>query len=259
MEGQGMKNILIVGDSHTGALERGRAHLAETGALPEGVAFSIVPLGTGARMNRDFWQPEGAQARIIDPAYSAKMPLVPPEGATYDAIGLSMPMWSGRILRGLLTDGQAPLDAGGQGTPGQRPLSAAAFRRIVRADMGAIMGFARFLRAQGHAVFAIEPPRMFRHYRLLNTVSPGHALALQGAIRAQCRADVCDAGLALVDLPDWALDEAGFMRGAYANEDPTDRNHANAAFGARLLHDIAAALPAILTQQAAAPNQEARA
>ncbi|GAB4266201.1 MAG: hypothetical protein Kow0013_15110 [Pararhodobacter sp.] len=249
-----MTKLLIVGDSHTGALERGRARLAEAGALPAGIDWIVVPLGTGAGMNQPFWTPHRGRARLTQRGYRQRMPLIPPEDEVVDAIGLSMPLWYGRVLRGLIRSGVAPVGSGVAG----RPLSRALFAHVVRSDMAFILDLVAFLRDGGLPVFAIEPPGIFRDNRFLLSHGAGDLLALQSAIQAVQRKALAELGVPCVDLPPEATDETGLMRSAFRHEDPTDRHHANAAFGALMIRRIADHLPALLAAQAPPSREAAR-
>ncbi len=241
--------VLIVGDSHTGALERGRALLEQQDALPRGVTFRIVPLGTGARMDRPFWQDRGDHAVVVDKHYRQRLARIPPDDPRPDAIGLSMPLWPGRVMRSLLTEGTLPYGIAAQG----RVISRALLRRIVEADMVHTMGLARFLQGQGLPVFVVEPPGVFRDYRFA-APGLGPVVALQTAVHAIQRAEVAAAGLPVVAVPADAFDGDGVMRESHRHEDPTDLSHANAAFGAMML---LAALP--ILHEIAAPGRHAAA
>ena len=95
------------------------------------------------------------------------------------------------------------------------------------------------LQARGLPVFAFEPPRIFRDYRLLVHMPGGEALALQRHIRALQAAELAAIGVPVVPLPPDATDAEGFMRAALRSEDPTDSSHASGAFGAARLQQIA--------------------
>lgn len=230
--------VLIIGDSHTGALERGRALLAARGALPEGFDWRIEPLGTGARLNTEFWYRDGDTAVIADPQYRKRLPVLPPDDPRPAAIGLSMPLWPGRVMRDLIVPGLLPWDLG---APGRR-LSSALLRRLVAADLRHILALAECLRGLGLTVFAVEAPGIFRDYRLLLHIAPAQAIALQAQVRALQAAALAAAGVEVVPLPPGSLDDEGFMRSAWRHEDPSDSHHANAEFGAARLLQIAAFL-----------------
>ena len=226
---------LIVGDSHTGPLARGHALLVEEGRLPPGIDWRFRALGSGRRMNAAFWKPRGAHAVMTDATYRQRVGKLPPDNPRPDVIGLSMPLWSGRVLRSLLEARMAPWDVDTGPTFAARRISHALFHRLIDADMEYTLGLALFLRGTGVPVFIVEPPRAFRAYRLVAEVGATPVLALQQAIRTYQARVIATAGLPVVWMPGDALDEAGFMRTEHAHEDPTDSHHINAAFGARQL------------------------
>jgi len=228
-------HVLIAGDSHTGALERGRAVLDAQGALPPGIDWRIVPLGTGGRMNQPFWVrrqgPAGDHAEILDETYRTHLAKLPPDDPVPDVIGLSMPLWTGRVIRGLIRSEVLPYGIDGPG----RPISRALLRKLVHDDQQHILSLARFLREQGLPVFAIEPPGIFHDNRFLLQAGAQTILALWRETRALMQAAVTEIGLEVLDLPASMFDDDGFMRSTYRHEDPSDRHHANAAFGAEMI------------------------
>ncbi len=219
--------VLIIGDSHTGALKRGLA----LGPWPEGIAIEVAPLGLGAQMNQPFWEDRGDHAVLLDPQYAALVPRLPPVDPRPDAIGLSLPLWSGRLIRVLVESWLVPYGAEG---PGRR-LSGALLRRLVQQDMAQIMALTRFLQGQGLPLFVIEAPRAFRVHRSVVLRGADFVLTMQRQIRAIQAAEIAALGLPIVYLPDSALDPDGFMSDRYAHEDPADTHHANAAFGALMI------------------------
>ncbi|MFN4098925.1 MAG: hypothetical protein ACK4GT_04035 [Pararhodobacter sp.] len=237
-------HVLIVGDSHTGALERGRALLEEQGDLPPGIEWCILPLGTGARANTAFWTLHEDHAVLVDKHYARRLSRLPPQDPRPDVIGLSMPLWSGRVVRGLLERGFVP-----HGLPGGgRVISRALLRRIVRADMRYTLELALFLRESGIPLLVIEPPRAFHALRFVRQNGAEAVLALQEAVRALQRAEVERAGLPVVWMPDDALGADGFMRPEHAHEDPSDTHHTNAAFGAMMLRRVVPVAQALALQ-----------
>lgn len=241
--------VLIVGDSHTGALERGRKQAAMAGLLPEDVHWRIRPLGSGRRMSARFWREEGGKAVLTDPEYARHMPVLPPDDPRPDVIGLSMPLWSGRVLRGLLEGGHRLVDTDGPG----RLISRALFTRLVREDAAPAMDLARFLQGQGLPVFVIEPPRVFASHVHLTRYPAARVLGLQTAIRTLQRADIVAAGMEIVSVPAECLDDQGFMRAEHSSEDPLDNAHANAAFGLRMLHESLPLIRRLAEERASAP------
>lgn len=223
--------VLIVGDSHTGALKRGHDLMVQDGTAPDGITWRIQPLGPGKRMNTPFWKKAGDHAVITDLQYGKMMPKLPPDDPRPDAIGLSMPMWNGRIMRMILQSGYVV-----HGLPGQgHVMSRALLRHMVLSDMKYIMALGAYLGELGYAVFAIEPPTLFRHWSYVRPFGAETCLALQGEVRAIQRACVDEAGMPVIELPEGCILEDGFMDPQHRSEDPTDTHHVNAEFGALML------------------------
>lgn len=238
-------HVLIVGDSHTGPLERGRLLLQARGEAPADIDWRIVALGSGARMNRAFWRARGDHAELTDARYRQRLARIPGDGPRPDVIGLSMPLWSGRVMRAMLSDAVLPFDLVEPGAAPGRLISGALFRRIVMDDMAPSLRLATFLRAAGMAVVVIEPPGIFRDYRYLIKAPARVVLALQARVRAIQHEGLAAAGLPVVALPKEARDGDGFMRRCWRHEDPTDSHHANAAFGAVMLTRVGEAARAL--------------
>ena len=242
-------NILIIGDSHTGALERGRAQLEAEGALPEGVSWRIAPLGMGAAMNKPFWEITGDRAQVIDPKFRQRLVKIPPLMGQTDVVGLQMPLWWGRLVRGLLENDMLPYGYDG---PGRR-ISTALWHHMIRADTRYTVGLGLFLKERGLPVFAVEPPTLRRAYRMARLLGTATAMALLAEIRKIQLEVLTDAGIPVVALPADAIDDEGFFSDAYGHEDPTDTHHANAAFGIRMLHQMIPLAQSLVAQDAQTP------
>ena len=186
-------------------------------------------------MNQPFWTrrqgPAGAYAEILDETYRAHLARLPPDDPAPDVVGLSMPLWTGRVIRGLVRSEMLPYGVDGPG----RPISRALLRKLVHDDQRYILELAALLHDQGLPVFAIEPPGIFHDNRFLLQIGAGTVLALWRDIRALMLEAVTGIGLEVLELPASMVDEDGFMRSTYRHEDPSDRHHANAAFGAEMI------------------------
>ncbi|WP_127107611.1 hypothetical protein [Pararhodobacter zhoushanensis] len=242
-------NILIIGDSHTGALERGRVQLKRDGGLPKGVSWRIAPLGMGAAMNAPFWDIVDGRARVLDPRFRQRLARIPPVVGQTDVVGLQMPLWWGRLIRGLLEHDVLPYGYDG---PGRR-LSPKLWRHMIRADMRYTLGLGTFLKERGLPVFAIEPPTLRRSYRMAALLGAPTTLALLAEIREVQLEALTEAGIPVVWMPKDATDDAGYLIDAYGHEDPADTHHANAAFGIRMLHQCVPMAQSLMGQGAKTP------
>ncbi|MCL4676937.1 MAG: hypothetical protein KJZ59_13240, partial [Pararhodobacter sp.] len=170
--------------------------------------------------------------------YRKRVPRLPPAGAAFDAIGLCMPMWFGRVLRDFVEDDLTLASIG----EGGRLISAALFRHMVLRDQQPALDLTVFLRDLGTPVFVVDPPTVFRENRYLNRVSVARLLGFVAAHRAVMKDELARLGIPLVERPADSTRD-GFMRQQFRRKDPTDRHHANAAFGELMLDQIAARAP----------------
>lgn len=226
--------ILVVGDSHAGPLKRGWERLRAQGGLQAGVSITVQPVGAAHKLVLPFWQPAGDHARITNPRFRRRLSRIPPPGPRPDAIGLSMPFWSGRVVRQM---GRQDLSLHGVGGPG-RLVSNAVFRQMVLADQKEIMALADYLLSLDLRLFVVAPPGYFRDFSDLPRLGPLRLLGLNAAYRAVMRAELAQRAVPVVDVPEACFDRQGFMLSAFRNEDPADTHHGNADFGALMIGQI---------------------
>ena len=93
--------VIITGDSHTGALEKGRQLLADRGDWPELVDMTIKPLGGGHIFPTPFFIDRGDHAEISDLQFRKRFKRLPLSGsANSDVIyGLAGPLHTARLRR----------------------------------------------------------------------------------------------------------------------------------------------------------------
>jgi len=230
--------VLIIGDSHTGALKRGLDKLTESADPSVGPSvghdYLIRPLGPGANMAFPFWRADADSIEITNEDYHRQMPCVPPPRMRQpDAIGLCMPMWWGRSVSNM---GKARVALAG--LPSGRAISYAVFRQMVLADMAHVLGLAETLQARGFETFAVEPPSAFRDNRLAPWFGMDWLLGHIKAHRAIMTEAMAERGIPIIRRPDHVSDDEGFTLQQYRHPDPQDAHHANADFGIVMLHQI---------------------
>ena len=237
----GMK-LLIVGDSHTGALEMGRAKREKAGEMPADVDLTVRPIGLGATLNTQFWAARDDHAEITDEECRKRMLRLPEDGEQFDAIGFSMQLWFGRALRGFVDSDLtfAELNDGGQ------VVSDALFQRLVLADQRPALDLAVFIRSLGTPVFVVDPPTVFSENRYLNRISSQRLLAFVARHRAVMLAELARLDIPVVERPPKATDDAGFMRPEFARNDPSDRHHGNQRFGVMMIRRILEQAPMLV-------------
>ncbi|WP_323036653.1 hypothetical protein [Pararhodobacter sp.] len=238
--------LLLIGDSHIGALKRGHDHLVAQNETDPAVSLTILPLANGANLSQPFWEPAEGYARIIDEEVRDRMDRVPPEGLSFDAIGFSMALWHGRVMRRMV--------GGNHCLPGMRsgrPISRAVFRKMVEADHAHILGLLDHFHAQGQPVFSIAPPAVFRDSQAIGRIGAERVLGIFQAFQEIMRAELAKRVAPVIDFPPECLDDEGYMRALYKHPDPMDPHHANEAFGVLMIRRIEAWARAFADEQAA--------
>jgi len=226
--------LLIIGDSHAGPLKRGWERLQAEGALQDGVSITVHPVAPAHLLVEPFWTPAGDHAVVTHPHFRRRLPRIPPHGPRPDAIGLSMPFWSGRLVRKM---GQQDLTLQTVGGPG-RLVSDAVFRQMVLEDQREILGLTDFLLALGLRLFVVSPPGYFRDFSDLRRLGARRLLGLDAAYRTVMRAELTARAIPVVAVPGGCFDQTGFMCPDYRSEDPADTHHGNAEFGALMIREI---------------------
>ena len=226
--------ILITGDSHTGPLNRGLNALRRDKALDPQIALRVKPLGGGHLINTPFWEARGDHIRIVDEEYRQNFKRLPPWQSDFDAIGLSLPYWPVRLVYRMNVARLslvAPI-------AGYQPISRATFRQILRRDQAQVLGFAEALSQCGVRVFAVAGPRLFRDNKVLGALPPDQAQAICAEYFGFMAQELADRGIDIVDVPPETLDQDGFTRPEFRNDNPDDNHHANPAFGALMIRRI---------------------
>lgn len=227
-------NILIIGESHTAALRRGQLALEGRGELPTEETVVIRQIGGGHLLVEPFWKDAENAIEIVHPLMQKHMPQVPPAGQNFDVIGLSMPLWPGRVFhRMVASEVKLPGSSGAL-----RTISFSVFREIVLDDLRFILSFGEALGRLGFKVCAISPPTLFRDFPGLQRVSHDYAVAVFDTYRSIASAELAKRKIAVVNFPVSCLDAEGFMLPKYRHPDPTDSHHANEEFGILMLRQI---------------------
>ncbi|KAA8610340.1 hypothetical protein AL036_00185 [Salipiger aestuarii] len=234
--------ILITGDSHTGALSQGLAQVRD--GLPGGIDIVVKPLGGGHILPTPFFRDAGTYAQIVDPDYRRNFHRLPPHAINADMIALSAPLWPMRVMHQMVWPRHS-IDAA---IPGGQPISRAVFRRLVMEDQGQVLALCALLQRVGMPVLAVSPPVMFRDHATLRQMAPEHVRAMFDGYRAIMLEELAARHIPVLDVPPDCVDADGFMRPEYRHENPEDEHHANAAFGALMIRQLAALAPSLLAR-----------
>lgn len=226
--------ILVTGDSHVGALNRGLMQLSVAGKTDRSVEISILPLGGGHLLPTPFFRDAGDHAEIVEPEYRRNMPRLPPVSPQYDAIVLSMPLWPMR-LQHVITWQKFAL---AEHLKGRKTISHLAFKTLVLQDQKYVLELIDLLNRSGVLVAAIAPPRLFRDHSTLKHLPATQALTCFDTYLQIMRAELEARSVSVIDLPSKCCDAEGFMLQKFRHEDPEDGHHANADFGALMVSGI---------------------
>lgn len=234
-----MMKILITGDSHTAALQRGLKALRAQGALREGVEVSVKPLGGGHVLPTPFWRDAGDHAEIIAPGYRAQFTRLPPQQPAIDVLApdvlaLCMPLWPMRILHRMAGEKLALADR----VADHATVSKAVFRQLVLADQQHVLGLIDLFNRIRMPCVALSPPVLFADHKVLARYPAAQALRVFDTYRAIMLAELAARDVPVIDLPPETRQADGFMRPDFRHDDPEDAHHANAAFGALMIRRL---------------------
>ena len=233
--------ILIVGDSHVGGLRGGYKQVKTK--IP--VDFDLRLLGNSKVLAGPFYEARGDHVAVTDPHYLERhqrapdqtLSRIPPEDISFDAIGLSMPLYPLRLMQRLLLEGWRF----GPVIPGQKRMSDSLLRQLVLADLRYISDLITFLRRAEHRVFAISAPGVFSHNVLIQrgNVTAAELVDAFGAYNHHALAELERLGCDAILPPPSVFGEDGVMLDKYKHPDREDFHHANEAFGEKMLWQIA--------------------
>lgn len=239
--------ILIIGDSHTGALNGGLRHLTRDEKLPPDVSFHIQGLGWSVVLQTPFFNDAGDHVELVNEGYRSRMPVVPPPEEHYDMIGLSMPLFPLRLLRDLLPKGWGLAEWGGD----WKPMSRAVFRELVLKDLHYILRFLETLQRHGHKVFAVAGPGLFKSHLILQYVSDEQGVQAFNLYKEIALEELSRRNCPVVLPPASSYDSEGFMKQGFRHPDPKDPHHAGSKFGIVMLEAILERANEILAEKAA--------
>ena len=225
-------SCLLVGDSHLGSL---RQALNATRHSPEDARYAgiaVRAMGRGYLMRSAFFADRGDHAEILDAELRTRVERVPPLDAAYDWIGISGPLNTGRLWRdpAFATFKPFPLHGG-------TPISVATLRAAVEADVRRSIEFAEVV-ARSARVFVIESPWPFRANRAVHANGAATVQFVHRWYRDHVLRELERLGIATLEIDPECVDGDGFMKESYHHEKPTDRYHANTAFGRTMLDRV---------------------
>ena len=227
-------SVLIIGDSHAGALQRGKELMEAEGRWPTHMNITIRPLGTGSRLRNPFFVDRGDHAEIVNPYYRKlfkRLPVVEETGTSI-VYGICAPLHSGRVIRQPDWSRFAPTAVADR----EAPVSTAMVRRVVLDDQKYVMGLLDILLRAGKKVFVIESPSLFRHHPVLKKTRPEVVMRVDREYRAIIRQELAKRSIPEVSVPSKCFDANGFMLDSFRRE--KDPHHGNIQFGELMIGEI---------------------
>lgn len=227
--GLSQKQIIIVGDSHLGAIKRGFDDAPES--IQRRITF--VPLGPGTIVREDFFKTEGKHV-VVETKRHARLPL---PDATPDAVyAVSLPLNTSRILRAFEWDKFVPWYMVQNAS--EMPLSQEALLRLIRSDVDKAIEFVAALSGLGLDVAVVEAPMFFDDANYLATFRFDVCKEVAALYRNYVLGRLVELKVGAVLQPQSTLTSRGTTELAYNHEDPEDVHHGNARFGRVMLDEL---------------------
>ena len=232
--------VFVIGDSHTGALQRGLDLLVQR--RPEDArlaALRVKPFGPAHLMCEPFFERAGSSLAMLPPAFRQRVPRIPtPDVApgTRPLHALCAPLHTARVFRSLDWQRFDPpgVDAGGA------PVSAAMMARLVDDDQRHVKDFVEALQAIELPLVVMEPPRPFAHHPTVQAVGAAKVVAIDAFYRGRMRAWLAGRGIGVVDIPPESVAPDGLMHAEYRNPSDEDQHHGSPQFGAIMIDRLLA-------------------
>jgi hypothetical protein len=224
--------ILITGDSHTGALNRGWNKINgpdEKGSLD----IKIQPLGTGAHLNTKFFEEKNGAAIITNEAYKKNFVEFPLRRGEY-IYGFSAPFHTIRVLRDIDWISNAPVHV----VQNEAPITSSLLKQIFYNDQKYLLSFFDLLLKKQERLFVIEAPLLFRHNPIFRKGREDVLLYIDREYRSYIRTELENRNIHVIRVPDLCFDAQGYMRERYRHPSAQDPHHGNAEFGEIMMKEV---------------------
>lgn len=226
--------ILITGGSHVVALNQGFKQLTRSGEIPEALDIDIRPLGGGLSVSRKFFCARADHVEITNPKFRTKFQQIPPRGANYDAIVLGTALYSRPVWN--------KSDWSIYGISGYSKdrivISDSMLNRTIHDDNKYIIEFLSQLRDLGIQVCVVEGPRPFRHNIEVKRTGIDLVERIDARYRSLTLETLSREAIPVIEVPDSAIDDRGFMLEKFRHKNPRDKTHGNEDFGVVMMRQI---------------------
>jgi len=232
--------VIVLGDSHTGALQRGLdLRLRERPDDARLASLQVRPFGPAHLMCTPFFEREGDHLALRPPEFRRRVPRVPFAHLRREAMplhALCAPLHAARVYRSLEWQRLDPpgIDEGGLA------VSASMLARVVDDDQRHVMAFVEALLALQLPLVVMEPPRPYAHHPSVIGAGAARIVAVDAFYRARMRGWLASRSVPVIDVPADCVGPDGLMDPAYRNPSDEDQHHGSPAFGARMIDALLA-------------------
>ena len=227
-----MTKILLVGDSHLGAVKR--AHDANPERYP---SFSFAYLGKGGLAKTRFFDVDEAKGsvRIISQGWR-KLDFCRSDQDLPNLVVLSLPVNTSRILREMSWRTHVPWRL--RQHDNEVALSDGFVDRLIDTDSGYAVEYAAALTEIGLSIAALEAPRFFEDAPYLKRCRLDVIRYIDTLYRQRVVDRLSDLGIGVITQAPQTISEIGSTKMEFDNERPGDVHHANLNYGQIALQQI---------------------
>lgn len=239
-----MTNILLIGDSHLGAVKRG--HEADPGRYPW---LSFANLGKGQVAKTRFFEVDEAACCVRITAKEWNR--LEFSGAAHgdqpapDLLVVSLPINTSRILREFSWETHVPWHL--KRKDHEVALSSAFVDSLIEQDSGHAVDFVIALSKIGLAVAVLEAPRFFEDAGYLKRCRLDVIQYIDNQYRQRVGQNLAQRGIGVIPQAPHTISDMGTTKMEFKNERPGDVHHANVVYGQLAIDQIRAFATKLMT------------
>jgi hypothetical protein len=218
-----MKRLVILGDSHLGALKRGLDKLIESNLQFDFSVIDFHPIANGKGMSRNFFSVV-ADKIIFNNRARSEFSLTGCDKIVY----LSGPIHSTRLISYI----SWTFKGDSQAVDIDKVYSSGFLESVILNDCGFMLNFINVLQNNGYLVGVIEAPAPFTSTAFFRRNSAATIKYIDWKYRSFVKGFLIQNNVEIIELPRDCLDSNGFMLDIYRGGDST---HANDVYGVRMM------------------------
>lgn len=227
-----MTNILLVGESHIGAVKRG--YNEEPERFPW---MSFASLGKGRIATTRFFEVDETKERVlIISEHWNKLEFSKLDKDVPDLLVLSLPINTSRILRDVSWDTHVPWRL--RQSDHETPLSDAFVNRLIDQDSGYAIDYTVALAELGMNVAVLEAPRFFEDAGYLKHCRLDVIQFIDKLYRQRVVDRLGEKGVGVIPQAPHTISDMGATKMEFDNERQGDVHHANLVYGQIVLEQI---------------------